>query len=1070
MVGLCAARVNFLKASFRFAGHCNFCPILNMYTGHDLAVFPGRRNSVSSKIFETAIVRALAAGDKLTESLSRESFMKHGCCMAVRRSCTTIRHECRGQGLRSAVVQGVVSARVAACRRVVCGVLLAFVVLISAAGVVAESPDGTAGAGLPQGNWELYGAVDVGTVELTSESIREGDRNLQRLLLRNAAGRRTVIITSQREPSRLHDDFRAAVQIQGSHAGIQLAILVVFPHQNDPRTGKPLTTMIPGEVSRVADRWQTLRASGSTAALEKQLRRVRAELNRSDVNAREAYVSGLALQTEAAPGESFVDLDIAEYGPIVVPAAGVVQREVPQDSVAEPREETKAFVPLQVKLNHIVMDGQPAMLRFAPDHGESASDLQRLGLNAVWIPDCRDQHRAGELQDSGLAVLATPPYPEFEPGDYSQLLHSIPPLETLCPRVSGWYLGTRVSPDDQAQLLASSREVRCADRRLQRVQLADVTAAEGAASREIELIGIGRHVIGRSESFGENRNQLLRRQRIAGPLAFPWTWIQTEPSSQQVAWRRRAGARLPQVEFEQILMQVQAAIVSGCKGVGFWKTRQWEAEVPADEETLLGIELACLELRLLEKFLAKGRVDGQLLLQFPGSAETERTEIGSGRRRSGSIQAALNSFRLSTSAAVQEEPDGADATVISSSGSMLIQLVHWDQNSQYVPGHMSASEVSLVVAASETASAWRLSATALTALPRDVVAGGLRLNLRDFDRSASVIVSSDTELIRSVEQMIHQVAARSSQLTIRLASLKYRRVLETTDLLRQLGAVPGTATRLLSQARQSLDRAEHEASQQDHHEAGMHARHALRLLRQVQHLCWQEAVHGMNSPSAAPHSISFATLPDHWRMMQEVRRRESQQSHNLLPDGDFENPQVLSQSGWERDTAGRANVVCHADIVAEPLSGNSILRLAAWDPGGRPSAALVRHDEAIPLVVTAPAVTVQGGDIVRITGRVRGGRVVESQSKRPLLLFDSELGPECGVRMPLTPNWERFEILREIAPGSDSFRFMMALNCMAEAHLDDLSVTLLPTGDGSHDRNPIAPARLTGDLQFIEPR
>ena len=96
------------------------------------------------------------------------------------------------------------------------------------------------------------------------------------------------------------------------------------------------------------------------------------------------------------------------------------------------------FVPLTVELNRIMLDERPVILRFAPDHGETTATLQRLGLNAVWVQDYRATQRAADLRDLGLAVLATPPHPEFEPGDYSRLLRALPPLDQLCPSTSAW--------------------------------------------------------------------------------------------------------------------------------------------------------------------------------------------------------------------------------------------------------------------------------------------------------------------------------------------------------------------------------------------------------------------------------------------------------------------------------------------------------------------------------------------------------------------------------------------------------------------------------------------------------
>ncbi len=243
----------------------------------------------------------------------------------------------------------------------------------------------------------------------------------------------------------------------------------------------------------------------------------------------------------------------------------------------------------------------------------------------------------------------TPPHPEFEPGDFSKLLQALPPLDQHCPSVSGWYLGTRVFRVKTWHICWHGREKFAVVTEFQRPQLADLTEAEGAAAREIDLIGIGRHVIGRSDSFGELRNLLFRRRRSGGQLPFPWTWIQIEPSSTQQAWRKAMGLEQPFVEPEQIQHQVYAAVSAGCKGLGFWKTSPLDAEDPLDQETAVAIELACLELELLEPFLARGRLDGHL--QSADSVRKTAANDADFRTQAPSaIQSALGSGNISTSA------------------------------------------------------------------------------------------------------------------------------------------------------------------------------------------------------------------------------------------------------------------------------------------------------------------------------------------------------------------------------------------------------------------------------------
>ncbi len=208
---------------------------------------------------------------------------------------------------------------------------------------------------------------------------------------------------------------------------------------------------------------------------------------------------------------------------------------------------------------------------------------------------------------------------------------------------------------------------------------------------------------------------------------------------------------MPFVEPEQILLQVNAAMSSGCKGVGYWKTRQLDPQNPLDEETILAIELANLELMLIEPFLARGRVDTHLSMQ-PKEPEVGKGSLKDSLKNNKQpwLQQAFSSPRLSASVMGLEQPEGPDAAVITAGGSMLILVTHWDKTSQFVPSTMYAPELSLVVAASETASPYLISTTGIRGLPREVRAGGLKVTLKNFDRSAMVVVSSDLGMLRAM--------------------------------------------------------------------------------------------------------------------------------------------------------------------------------------------------------------------------------------------------------------------------------------------------------------------------------
>lgn len=904
--------------------------------------------------------------------------------------------------------------------------------------------------------WSVVGTQKNTRVE-QKPATQDGE-SVHRFRLLNTRLPEDLQIRTSVPASIVHNDYKASVRIHSSVTGIQLGLLVVLPGQADPRTGRPLELILPGEKLSKGDQWQTLHVQATKKVIETQIRRVRAELNRSDIRMQQAIITDLVLFTEATPGEIYFDLGVASFGPTIAPPESLTKLVSDSSTESSPSGKESRFIPVDIELGGLMLDQKPVILRMAPDHAEHIQTLKQIGLNSVWVPDSNDQGRAESLYEAGLAVIATPPHPEFEPGDYTRLLQSLPPLDQQYPHVSAWLTGTRVSPEEQPHLLAWSREVRSADRRFQRLQMADVTGAEGSVAREIDLVGIGRHVVGRDVSFGSLRNLLIRRQQNAGQISCPWTWVQTEPSTLQRAWREGLGLRQTFLEPEQIQQGVYTALSAGFKGIGFWKTHALQIDNSADRETAIAIELACMEIELLERFLARGRIEGYLALQKGEQKSTSRNRDTRSR-----LNSALGGRTAGAAVAGAEGPLTHDAVVINGNGNTLILATAWDNVTQFVPGPLFEPEVKLIVAASETSSAWQISTTGISGLPREVTAGGLSLAIKNFDQSAAIVICSNpAALIPGLEKQIHAMAPRSAARTTELASLKYLRVLETLELLRDEHTVSPQVDALMSQSRQMLDRAEFELKNQDFHEAAQRARESMRYARLAQQECWKLAIENRTSPTSSPHTISFATLPDHWRLVHYIEQQQHRLSDNLLPSGDFENLRSASQEGWNLSMATKSPCSATADVLQDPRAGK-VLRLIAWY--ANPESNRLARDDSMPITVTTPPVEANAGDVMIVSGRVRKGRTASPESKRPLVIFDSELGPENSVRTELESEWTEFELIR---PVSSSTYFSVTMGLMGhsgveEAHIDDLMIRRIPALQSSK------PMRLTGDEKSLPP-
>ena len=157
----------------------------------------------------------------------------------------------------------------------------------------------------------------------------------------------------------------------------------------------------------------------------------------------------------------------------------------------------------------------------------------------------------------------------------------------------------------------------------------------------------------------------------------------------------------------------------------------------------------------------------------------------------------------------------------------------------------------------------------------------------------------------------------------------------------------------------------------------------------------------------------------------------------MLPSGDFENVRLFAQDGWQQDTVADASFYCTTDLVHDPTGDNTVLQLKAVQ-----SRSGVTSDST-PLSLSTPGLIVNPGDIVLVQGRIRKGRAVPGTSTHPVLIFDSDLGPEGGLRPKLTQQWQTFEMIRPVATASE-FRITVAMTGQAEIQLDDVKIQILP--------------------------
>jgi hypothetical protein len=642
-------------------------------------------------------------------------------------------------------------------------------------------------------------------------------------------------------------------------------------------------------------------------------------------------------------------------------------------------------------------------------------------------------------------VAATPPRATAGSGQVldDRSATMLPFSEKTAP-ILFWNLGTRIPAESKSELVGWAEQVRAADHRAQRPIMVDVTGMERVISRQVAMLGVSRHVLHTSFTLKQYRDWLLEKRKLALPGSFVWTWIQTEPASLHTELRAAAHQTPLVVEPEQIRLQVYAALSAGCRGLGFWKTRRLDDDGPGATECRLMLARLNMELDLLEPWLATGNV-----VQHVPFEVNHAPPVQLGQRaldfRDSPAELAEGAAVLRAQNDEQERfarrPSELEAAVIQSHEHGLLLLPVWyERDSQFVPGQLAANDVTMIVSGvPDTASAWEVTTTGVRNLRtvRDV--GGLRITLPKFDQTAAIVLTHDQNVVHQLRAKTARTAEPSARVSIELAKAKLDRVRKLDVELRQATgsarAGQPDGPQLLASAEQQTVLAEKAFAGRDFDSARQYADDCLQLLRILQRAHWIEGVHRFASATASPHTVSFQSLPDHWRMMAQLGRSEAGEPKNLLHSGDFEDIDTMLVEGWKHTQNTVDGIRASAELYPAARQGKYALRLIAVPAAGQDPPHVVAES---PVTITTPDVTVRSGQVVYVSGWIRIAAPIFG-SLDGATVYDNLGGQISALRFHTKTGWQRFELIRE-AHESGVLNVTVALGGIGEVHLDDLQI------------------------------
>lgn len=851
------------------------------------------------------------------------------------------------------------------------------------------------------------------------------------------------------------DDLSLTVEYRANRPGAILATRMVFPHQKNPSTGRILTAWLRGDLYSKTSEWQTLKATAQREEIRQRIARLRAEFSTISLNLKDAYIDRAILLVGLQTGTTEMFIDDLRWTGYAAPQKAVVLV-----SAEQPAEQRRSNV--QMRLDRLIVNSRPSVLIFAPHHEEEPARLRELGLNAVWIKDYTDLAGVANLSEAGIWSLATPPRGRVSGEDLDGT--AVPSLDDFGPKydgILGWLLGTRIPPSARDEVTTQVRLIRAADRLTQRPIIGDIGGLERSYSRLLDGIGLTRHPLQTAFSLHDYRQFLTQKRRLLRPGTFVTTWVQTEPEPNGNA----LPDPLPVIEPELIRQLAWTGLSAGARGIGYWKRTSFDDAFIGAKERDLAIAITNQEIGLLEPWLASWTVLEHQRVAIPvvSSASSKTTtrddefaNLTDARKRR--ELAKRQRAKLKTDQRHTIDNDNViEMAIMSGPNGQLLVPLWYQKDAQFVPGQMASQTVDIVIpGVPDTATIWKVSTTGVSTVRRQPGSTGARVTLENFDQIATLVISTDPNWGPLLKNRINQISDTNARLWYELARAKLQRVQRVDAELQHMGHGIPDSPQLIARANSHLALASQRLRDGSNSNRGvtqasfstsyaattstpefvrLQCQGAMQSLRILQRAHWEAAIAERSSAIASPYTISYQTLPEHWRFVRRVGAAHFAGYENRLPSGNFENTDTAQMvaDGWSNQQDDIEGVRAAAELASTGSSSGFALRLLAVP---NTNAEIPIALEGIPIALTTPPLPVKAGQIVHISGRIRI-QARPAASIEGVTMNESLTGSKA--RWKKTRGWETFEMIREVTTDSD-LRLRLTLHGLGEVLFDDLKI------------------------------
>ncbi len=800
------------------------------------------------------------------------------------------------------------------------------------------------------------------------------------------------------EPIRVIDELTARVFIKSSQTGQSVGLRVRFPLVIDPATGQSVSVTILGAKYKEAGRWQML----GVGAIEKQLRLKSYALRRqygTDANFTESFVDAVVINAYTGPGDTTLLIDNLAIDSMVSVSS---MREFADPSgklgpgqLASERFDTGSVArqtqPLGARLPESPF-GAGRVWKILQHQGEPLQWVKTLGYDAILSSRPPDHLLLNEAIRTGVKIFSPPPTAPD------------PNLTPLLEPLAGYYLGTSLA---SANLDAASE----LSDKISRWPLAwqrPIIIAPAESFRQYSAIASNlvhdlppsiRGLAG-PEEIALLNDRLTRSGRTQIDIVGVQTDAPESLKRQLDGITTSIGSpRGEDFYWHSVLLQVARTMELSPRAILFRSNRSLTSGTPEAQHRSLALSYV------------NRYIDSIAAMVSAGVAASGLPTLG---------------------------PPFHNSRLDFPGGQLVILTTTAQRQGMALAGDGDSLRISLPPSDS-TKIAWRLTHFTAERMSVETSSAGIHLEVISPDVVETIVLSSDPALggriSRSLQPLASQAAGDRWQLTH-----------EATELVRDDWRL-ATSARIVSVSPSALDMIR--AAQSTLRDAepmfrGGDSGATLRMARRADAWAmkarWQLATALANAnPSPALTSIppllavgGTATQVMWWPLMSE-----SGWSENLLIGGTLDSSELLGDAGWSVgkrpgfDTTARSDVSIAAGQQAEGaacLVANVTTLHGESLPGGYAGTMLQIRSPAVRFAAKTP---------IRIDLKVKtlgfGG------PDQGVLVYENVAGPELGVLVRATPQWQNVTIYRQTLVDGE-VNVMLELIGAGEVAIDDVQV------------------------------